>query len=190
MCVYKPLRVLSVKGGCSISVLLLVVIGDLFWPPFQHRSEECADQWGNQGVKQRLDNGIMQQPSRLSSEIESAEATMESSAAALQILDRLQELPWARIDTSFAGTSFPWFSHNLIQVICYEAVCRGIYWQQSLALVQLLEETNRSLFECIGSICLMGLQVTREWLNWEGEAVVQHLARRFDALEAYVQGAG
>ncbi len=27
------------------------------------------------------------------------------------------------------------------------------------------------------------IQVTREWLNWEGEAVVQRLAEHFTALE-------
>ena len=74
------------------------------------------------------------------SEVQEAELTVEKSAAALHILEKLQTLPWCRIDTSFKSTLFPYFAHNLIQV-------------------------------------------TREWLNWEGEGVTQHLAQHFEALE-------
>lgn len=71
---------------------------------------------------------------------EDAEKALRSSKDALYILERLQTLPWCRMDCSFKGTTFPYFAHNLIQV-------------------------------------------TREWLNWEGEAVVQDLAQHFAALE-------
>lgn len=57
-------------------------------------------------------------------------------------------------------------------------------------LVQVLGGNNILQSAYYELMCLLGLQVTREWLNWEGEAVVQHLAQRLDALEAYVQGAG
>ena len=30
-------------------------------------------------------------------------------------------------------------------------------------------------------------QVTRRWLNWHGDAVVEHLAEQFCALEAALQ---
>lgn len=32
------------------------------------------------------------------------------------------------------------------------------------------------------------MQVTREWLNWEGENVVQHLAKHFSDLEDAIEG--
>lgn len=74
------------------------------------------------------------------SAVEKAENEVESSPAVVRILQQLQRLPWCRVDTSFKGTAFPYFAHNLIQV-------------------------------------------TREWLNWEGESVVQHLAQHFSDLE-------
>ena len=47
---------------------------------------------------------------------EAAEQTVESSRNALLILQRLQSLPWRRIDVSFEGTNMPFFAHNHIQV--------------------------------------------------------------------------
>ena len=74
----------------------------------------------------------------------SAEGTLQSSQDALYILERLQTMPWCRMDCSFKGTTFPYFAHNLIQV-------------------------------------------TREWLNWEGEAVVHKLAEHFTSLEKLLE---
>lgn len=54
-------------------------------------------------------------PTAREADIQEAESTIESSAAVLHILHRLQELPWCRVDTSFRGTTFPYFAHNLIQ---------------------------------------------------------------------------
>ncbi|KAK9842249.1 hypothetical protein WJX81_002631 [Elliptochloris bilobata] len=65
----------------------------------------------------------------------------EVGAQTAAMLERLQALPWRRVDVSFRGTSMPFFAHNLIQV-------------------------------------------TRKWLNWEGEAVAEHLAAELAALEA------
>ena len=40
---------------------------------------------------------------------EAAEQAVESSRKALLILERLQTLPWRRIDVSFEGTNMPFF---------------------------------------------------------------------------------
>ncbi|KAK9829760.1 hypothetical protein WJX72_007706 [[Myrmecia] bisecta] len=71
--------------------------------------------------------------------------TLEATAQnpdSLVVLERLQSLPWRRIDVCFQDTKMPFFSHNLIQV-------------------------------------------TRRWLNWEGEAVAEHLAAQFAAMEKH-----
>ncbi|BDA45665.1 probable lipid droplet phospholipase 1 at N-terminal half [Coccomyxa sp. Obi] len=73
-------------------------------------------------------------------QVGAADAALEESQRTLQMLARLQELPWRRIDVCFKGTSMPFFAHNLIQV-------------------------------------------TRKWLNWEGEAVAQHFAALFTEME-------
>lgn len=36
-------------------------------------------------------------------------------AQTMVMLERLQALPWRRVDVSFRGTSMPFFAHNLIQ---------------------------------------------------------------------------
>lgn len=69
-----------------------------------------------------------------------AQETVSSSANALQVLRRLQTLPWRRIDVSFQHSRMPFFAHNHIQV-------------------------------------------TRKWLNWEGAAVCEHLAKQLADME-------
>jgi hypothetical protein len=86
----------------------------------------------------------------------------------------MQELPWRRIDVCFKGTRMPFFAHNLIQV--------------SLRLAGGLSPNifTHSL-QCIWLPCINGVsdaQVTRKWLNWEGEAVAQHFAALFSEMEA------
>lgn len=58
----------------------------------------------------------MQRDGQQGQQQEAAEQTVESSRNALLILERLQTLPWRRIDVSFEGTSMPFFAHNHIQV--------------------------------------------------------------------------
>lgn len=36
---------------------------------------------------------------------------------------------------------------------------------------------------CSDTLWAAELQVTRRWMNWEGEAVAQHLARQLAAME-------
>ena len=111
-----------------------------------HRADSCSADSLQAPISVQRENGESscahdsKLEKKVSSEVEEAELTIEKSAAALHILEKLQTLPWCRIDTSFKSTLFPYFAHNLIQV-------------------------------------------TREWLNWEGEGVTQHLAQHFEALE-------
>ncbi|KAL3162411.1 hypothetical protein ABBQ32_010082 [Trebouxia sp. C0010 RCD-2024] len=42
--------------------------------------------------------------------------TVSSSADALQVLQKLQSLPWRRVDVSFQHSKLPFFAHNHIQV--------------------------------------------------------------------------
>lgn len=39
------------------------------------------------------------------------------------MLERLQALPWRRVDVSFRGTSMPFFAHNLIQACLITRRC-------------------------------------------------------------------
>ena len=52
----------------------------------------------------------------MDSKTQQAEDTVSSSANALQVLKRLQSLPWRRIDVSFQHSRLPFFAHNNIQV--------------------------------------------------------------------------
>ena len=38
----------------------------------------------------------------------------------MEMLEKLQQLPWRRIDADFSATSMPFFAHNLIQVLWVE----------------------------------------------------------------------
>jgi hypothetical protein len=40
----------------------------------------------------------------------------------MEMLEKLQQLPWRRIDADFSATSMPFFAHNLIQVLRGEPV--------------------------------------------------------------------
>ena len=48
--------------------------------------------------------------------LQEAEEAFEGNAMTMEMLERLQQLPWRRIDADFSATSMPFFAHNLIQV--------------------------------------------------------------------------
>ena len=48
--------------------------------------------------------------------LQEAEEALEGNAMTTEMLERLQQLPWRRIDADFSATSMPFFAHNLIQV--------------------------------------------------------------------------
>lgn len=50
--------------------------------------------------------------------LQEAEEAFEGNVMTMEMLERLQQLPWRRIDADFSATSMPFFAHNLIQVCC------------------------------------------------------------------------
>ena len=53
-----------------------------------------------------------------------------------------------------------------------------IAWTLGMHVLHALHALSRQIF------VIRILQVTRKWLNWEGEAVAEHLAGELAALEA------
>ena len=91
-------------------------------PAEEHRSQAGASQAGPVH-KQHVDeanygpdaNRQLQQQQQQQQQQEAAD-TVSSSPKALQVLRKLQTLPWRRIDVSFQQSSMPFFAHNHIQV--------------------------------------------------------------------------
>ena len=52
--------------------------------------------------------------------LQEAEKAFEGNAMTMEMLEKLQQLPWRRIDADFSATSMPFFAHNLIQVLSVE----------------------------------------------------------------------
>lgn len=72
----------------------------------------------------------------------------------------------------------PFFAHNLIQVRLFASYAPNSDFASALTLGSLLTGCScRDTFLC-------DIQVTRKWLNWEGEAVAQHFAALFSEMEA------
>jgi len=49
--------------------------------------------------------------------MQEAEEAFEGNEMTMEMLEKLQQLPWRRIDADFSATSMPFFAHNLIQVM-------------------------------------------------------------------------
>jgi hypothetical protein len=96
----------------------------------------------------------------------------------------VQELPWRRIDVSYKGTLMPFFAHNLIQASTLSNLkhqaCEPDGCACSSASCTTVDMCKLALSEQGLHTCW---QVTREWLNWEGEATVHHLVSLFLAME-------
>ena len=73
-------------------------------PPFVCSCVTCSPQ----------DNGSL--ISSLAGMLQEAEEAFEGNAMTMEMLEKLQQLPWRRIDADFSATSMPFFAHNLIQV--------------------------------------------------------------------------
>lgn len=94
-------------------------------PAEEHRPSAGASQAGpdqqrhvdeaNDGHNTDRQSQQQQQQQRQQQQQEAAD-TVSSSPKALQVLRRLQTLPWRRVDVSFQQSSMPFFAHNHIQV--------------------------------------------------------------------------
>ena len=128
--------------------------------------------------------------------LQEAEAAFEGNAMTMEMLERLQQLPWRRIDADFSATSMPFFAHNLIQVWSYspsQRLCKfpvlvmlhpcreGDVFSQICGRVKDDPCVVDILEASVDMAC--ALQVTRKWLNWEGAASVQHIAALIEEME-------
>lgn len=89
---------------------------------------------------------------------QAAEQIVDSSRNALLILQRLQTMPWRRIDVSFEGTKMPFFAHNHMQVTRKWLNWYGISVCQHLAQQLAHMEKDKSIQKAIG--CSTALSVS------------------------------
>lgn len=111
------------------------------------------------------------------------------------MLQRLQALPWRRIDVSFAGSLMP-LAHNHIQVSlggdthayphthAQTRTLANLTRLASLLHGQVCAHAHGSWLTCTRvAWCLLCAQVTRKWLNFEGKSVAVHLGDQLVAME-------
>ena len=78
--------------------------------------------------------------------------TVSSSPKALQVLRKLQTLPWRRVDVSFQQSSMPFFAHNHIQVTRKWLNWEGASVCQHLAKQLATMEKDQFIQELIGAL--------------------------------------
>lgn len=88
-----------------------------------------------------------------------AVATVSSSANALQVLQKLQSLPWRRVDVSFQHSKMPFFAHNHIQVTRKWLNWEGAVVCQHLAQQFAVMEQNSYIQSLLSGNCHTELNV-------------------------------
>ena len=101
----------------------------------------------------------------------------------------VQALPWRRVDVNFKGVRMPVSSHNLIQVSDSQSALASYtnFQRRRLACATSQLSTHLQIAAPCNSCrpqCGLAVQVTRKWLDWEGEGVPRHIAQSFAAMEA------
>ena len=83
--------------------------------------------------------------------LQEAEEAFEGNAMTMEMLEKLQQLPWRRIDADFSATSMPFFAHNLIQVLWREPRPDRSDCASKCSFVGLLPVTQWALLCCCTS---------------------------------------
>ncbi len=156
-------------------------------------STDAAGETGAAGqhtASQRMQSstGVQQPATAPASVVAAAEKQVESTAYVPEMLNALQSMPWRRVDVCFQQATVPMLAHNHIQV-CKHTGCWCMEMEYAMA--------------CSRGVCLCGVctftpvrmlgtisshpQVTRRWINFEGEQVAEHLAQQLAAMEQLLQ---
>lgn len=98
-------------------------------------------------------DGAAASPAGSLKEQQQAVDTVSSSANALQVLQKLQSLPWRRIDVSFQHSKLPFFAHNHIQVTRKWLNWEGAVVCQHLAQQFAVMERNNCIQALLSGKC-------------------------------------